>query len=178
MTPHANVHKDVHEPWRQWSNDVTLHVACAYSNPLRWRTRRVLMNDFRRHMAASPNVVLHAGELAYGERPFEVTGEDPLDVQLRTAHELWHKENILNAVIHHFPADWKYGAIIDADFHMTRRDWALEAIQQLQHYDFVQLFTTYSDLSAEHRPYRIMPSFAWQHLHGAQSSGGAYGGYG
>ena len=168
MTPHANVHKDVHEPWRQWSNEATLHVACAYSNPLRWRTRRVLMNDFRQHMQASPNVVLHAGELAYGERPFEVTGEDPNDVQLRTSHELWHKENILNIVIRQFPPGWKYGAVIDADFHMTRRDWALEAIHQLQHFDFVQLFSSYTDLSAKHTPYRVMPSFAWAMLHGGR----------
>ncbi len=170
-------HHHVHGPWRRWSEESTLHVACAYSNPLRWRTRRLLMNDFRRHMEASPNVVLHVGELAYGERPFEVTGQDANDVQLRTAHELWHKENILNAVIQHFPPDWKYGAIIDADFHMTRGDWALEAIHQLQHYDFVQLFSTYSDLSAEHRPYRIMPSFAWKHLHpgSARTAKGYYG---
>ena len=170
MTPHANLHKDVHEPWRQWSNEATLHVACAYSNPLRWRTRRVLMNDFRQHMQASPNVVLHAGELAYGERPFEVTGDDPNDVQLRTSHELWHKENILNIVIQRFPADWKYGAVIDADFHMTRRDWALEAIHQLQHFDFVQLFSSYTDLSAKHTPYRVMPSFAWTLLRAARPS--------
>ena len=167
-------HPDVHAPWKKWSEETTLHVACAYSNPLRWRTRRVLMNDFRQHLRDSANVILHVGELAYGERPFEVTGEDLNDVPLRTSHELWHKENILNAVIRRFPADWTYGAIIDADFHMTRRDWALEAIHQLQHYDFVQLFTTYTDLSAEHRPYRMMPGFAWRHLHGSNGPG-AYG---
>jgi len=174
------IHPDVHAPWRRWSEEATLHVACAYSNPLRWRTRRVLMNDFRQHMQASPNVVLHAGELAYGDRPFEVTGDDPLDVQLRTSHELWHKENILNLVIRRFPSDWKYGAVIDADFHMTRRDWALEAIHQLQHYDFVQLFSSYSDLSAQHRPYRTMHSFANRHVtHGeGASSDASYGHYG
>jgi hypothetical protein len=172
------LHPDVHEPWRRWSEDATLHVACAYSNPLRWRTRRVLMNDFRQHMQASPNVALHAGELAYGDRPFEVTGENPGDVQLRTSHELWHKENILNIVIQRFPADWEYGAVIDADFHMTRRDWALEAIHQLQHFDFVQLFSSYTDLSAKHIPYRVMPSFARTTLRGRASttqSGYEYG---
>lgn len=172
------LHPDIHAPWQQFSNEATLHVASAYSNPLRWRTRRVLMNDFRRHMAATPNVVLHAAELAYGERPFEVTGGDPNDVSLRTSHELWHKENVLNVAIQRFPADWKYGAIIDADFHMTRRDWALEAIHQLQHFDFVQLFSSYSDLTVEHRPYRVMPSFAWVHWHGHQRhrNGYPYGG--
>src|SRR5271169_472990 len=172
------LHPDVHEPWRRWSEEATLHVACAYSNPLRWRTRRVLMNDFRQHMASSPNVALHAGELAYGDRPFEVTGAHLDDVQLRTSDELWHKENLLNAVIQRFPSDWKYGAWIDADFHMTRRDWALEAIHQLQHFDFVQLFSTYSDLSAEQRPYRVMPGFAWCSLHGRAGKGGSSYPYG
>ena len=164
------LHPDVHEPWRRWSEEATLHVACAYSNPLRWRTRRVLMNDFRQHMQSSPNVALHAGELAYGDRPFEVTGDYPGDVQLRTSHELWHKENLLNIVVQRFPADWEYGAVIDADFHMTRRDWALEAIHQLQHFDFVQLFSSYTDLSAKHTPYRVMPSFAWTNLNGGAPS--------
>jgi hypothetical protein len=154
-------HPDVHTPWRAWSDEQALHVAVAYSNPVRWTTRRLLMNDFRQHMQASANVVLHVGELAYGDRPFEVTGQNPNDVQLRTSHELWHKENILNVTVQRFPAGWQYGAIIDGDFHMTRRDWALEAVHQLQHYDFVQLFSSYSDLSSTHRPFRIMASFAY-----------------
>jgi hypothetical protein len=181
MSDLAGNHPDVHAPWRQWSEDAVLHVACAYSNPCRWRTRRVLLNDFRRHMAASANVVLHLAELAYGERPFEVTGIDSRDIQLRTSHELWHKENILNVAIQRFPPDWKYGAIIDADFHMTRPDWALEAIHQLQHFDFVQLFSSYADLSAEHRPYRMMPSFGWNHVNRGQArvqSSAEYAGYG
>jgi hypothetical protein len=100
-------------------------------------------------MSQSPNVKLHFGELAYGNRPFELTdpASDPGDVQLRTNSELFHKENILNRVIQSFPADWKYGAWIDADFLFTRHDWALEAVHQLQHYDFAQLFSSYVDLS-------------------------------
>jgi len=159
-------HPNVHTPWKPWSEAQTLHVAVAYSNPVRWTTRRTLMNDFRDHMQLSANVVLHVGELAYGDRPFEVTGADPNDVRLRTSHELWHKENILNLVVQRFPPGWQYGAIVDGDFHMTRRDWALEAIHQLQHYDFVQLFSSYSDLSAQHRPFRIMPSFACNYVRG------------
>jgi hypothetical protein len=119
-------HPDVHTPWRTWSEEQILHVAVAYSNPVRWASRRVLLNDFRQHMRASANVVLHVGELAYGDRPFEVTGDDPNDnsndVQLRTSHELWHKENILNLVVQRFPPGWRYGAVIDGDFpHDTAR---------------------------------------------------------
>src|SRR5271165_603683 len=117
---HALSHPDIHSPWAEWSEDQTLHVAVCYSNPFRWRTRRELANDCIRHLAGSPNVKLYVGELAYGDRPFEVTeSPNPLEglvesriknIQLRTTCELFHKENILNRVIQTFPAGWKYGA--------------------------------------------------------------------
>ncbi len=59
-------HPNVHEPWRQWSQGETLHVASAYCNPVRWQTRRELMNDFRQHMAASKNVTALRGRDQYG----------------------------------------------------------------------------------------------------------------
>ncbi|MGH7839387.1 MAG: hypothetical protein ACREQC_16395, partial [Candidatus Binataceae bacterium] len=68
-------HPDVQRPWSEWSEGQTLHLAVAYSNPFRWRTRRILMNDFRRRATGWPNVKLYVGELAYGDRPFEVTGD-------------------------------------------------------------------------------------------------------
>lgn len=119
------------------------------------------MNDFRRHMASQANVVLHVVELAYGDRPFEVTGNHADDIQFRTNAELWHKENLLNLGIARLPHDWKYAAYIDADLHFTRHDWALETIHQLQHYDWLQLFSSYSALSSEHRPHKLSPSFAY-----------------
>jgi hypothetical protein len=163
---HQLRHPNVPRPASAWSEAQTLHVAAAYSNPCRWRTRRELFNDFRRHLAPAANVRLYVGELAYGDRPHEVTdGSHPLDVQLRTSHELWHKENILNRVIQTFPPDWKYGAYCDGDFHFTRQDWALEAIHQLQHFDFVQLFSTYSDLGPNHLPGQTHLGFAYANAH-------------
>jgi hypothetical protein len=161
-------HPDVHQPWAEWSEEQTLHVAVCYSNPFRWRTRRELANDCIRHLESSANVRLYVGELAYGDRPFEVTTDAPGNIQLRTACELFHKENILNRVIQQFPAGWKYGAYVDADFHLTRHDWALETIHQLQHYDFVQPFSSYTDLSGEtygtgHLPIRVSPGFAFNY---------------
>jgi hypothetical protein len=196
---HSLNHPDIHSPWSEWSEDQTLHVAVCYSNPFRWRTRRELANDCIRHLAGSPNVKLYVGELAYGARPFELTqgndeAEFPEDAQnalqrerrynnsaspndpsritsirLRTTSELFHKENILNSVIRSFPPNWKYGAYVDADFHLTRHDWALETIHQLQHYDFVQPFSTYTDLSGEtygtgHLPIRNNTGFAFTYI--------------
>jgi hypothetical protein len=165
---HSLQHPNVHVAQSPWAEKQTLHVAAAYANPCRWRTRRELMNDFRRHMQANPNVRLHVGEIAYGDRPFEVTqAGHPGDFQWRTRSELWHKENLLNLIVQRFPADWRYGAYVDGDFHFTRRDWALEAVHQLQHSDWVQLFSSYSDLGPDRRVLRTTNSFAYNwHVNG------------
>lgn len=151
-----------------WAEEKKLHVAVAYSNPRRWKRRLELFNDFRRHMNGLPNIVLHVGELAFGERPFEVTSSNhPTDVQLRTSEELWHKENILNVVIaRSFPTNWQYGCYVDGDFHFTRHDIGLETIHQLQHYAWVQMFSSYMDISSNHEPLRVQASFANRYVKG------------
>ena len=154
-----------------WSEDQILHVVGCFSNPFRRRSTRENANDFRRHMAQSPNVKLTVIELAYGDRPWEVTdAANPNDIQLRTRHELFHKENMQQIAISHLPDGWQNGAVIDMDFHFTRHDWALEAVHQLQMYDFVQLFSSYTDLSGEdlsrgHRPIGQNNSFAYNYWH-------------
>jgi hypothetical protein len=166
-------HPDVHRPWSEWSEAQTLYIVIPYSNPFRWRTRRTLYNDCYRHLAASANAVPILVELAYGARPFEVTeAGHPNHVQLRTECELWHKENLINLGIQRIPPTALYAGYCDGDFHFTRQDWALEAIHMLQHYHFVQLFSSYADLTGEdstsdrgHRPYRHNSSFAWNFTH-------------
>lgn len=163
-------HNNVHYTLSEWSEESTLYVAACYSNPFRWETRRKITHDFLHHMSKTPNIKLYFVELAYGDRPHEF---DPYEfpniefIQLRTDCELFHKENMLNCAITRFPQEWKYGAIVDADFHFIRHDWALEAIHQLQHYSFVQLYSHYSDLSSPnlrgggYKPIGITPSFAY-----------------
>lgn len=167
LVNHAVPHPNYPYPSQKWAADKTLHVAVAYSNPCRWATRRKLFNDFRRHMESLPNVVVYVGELAYGERPFEVTSAShPYDFQYRSREELWHKENILNLVIQHFSPDWQYGAYVDGDCHFTRNDIGLETIQQLQKFEWAQMYSTYSDLSPDHKPMRVLKSFASRFVSG------------
>ena len=117
-----------------------------------------------------PNVKLYVVEIAYGDRPHEVTSPDnPNDLQLRTKSELFHKENLINLGVQRFPVDWKYGGYVDGDFHFTRHDMALEAIHQLQHYEFVQLFSQYADLSGKTygtagRVLRVNNGFAYNYI--------------
>lgn len=159
------LHPNVHRAFSPWSEDQTLHVACMYSNPQRWPVRRELMNDFRKRMESSPNVILYVGEVAFGDRPFEVTDcANPLDFQFRSRHELWLKENVLNLIVQRMPAAAKYIAYVDGDVQMSRYDWALETIHQLQHYGAVQLFHQFVDVDCRHRPYSVTNSFAYSYL--------------
>lgn len=160
------LHPNVHRAFSDWSEDRVLHVACMYSNPQRWPVRRELMNDFRKRMEASPNVALYVGEVAFGERPFEVTdASNPRDFQFRTTHELWLKENVLNLVVQRMPPDARYIAYLDGDVQCSRYDWALEAIHQLQHFGAVQLFHQFIDVDCRHRPYCVTNSFAYEYSH-------------
>jgi hypothetical protein len=168
----AIVDPELHHPngsiaHANWGQEQTLHVAVMYSNPCRWETRRKLLNDFERHIKSLPNIRLYLCEVAYGDRPFEVTTcDDPYDLQLRTREMLWHKENALNQTIERFDPGWEYGAYIDGDFHFTRYDIGLQTIHQLQRYDWVQMFSSYCDLNHEHMPMRILQSFAYKFVHG------------
>jgi hypothetical protein len=179
VSGHTRIPSAPNRPGPSWEDPV-LHVALVYTNPCRWDTRRRLFLECRRHLESFPQVAVHACELAYGDRPFEVTTS--ADVQLRTRHELWHKENLINVCVRSFPAGWQYGATIDGDFHMTQMGWAEEAIHQLQHHPFVQLYSNLIYLSACHRPHRMMSSFAWNWLNrrricrADQDSPGAVGG--
>lgn len=162
----GNRHPDVHTPWKQWSEDQKLYLAVVYSNPFRWETRRRLFNDFLDHISTMPNIVPYVGELAYGARPFEVTDENnPHHIQMRTSHELWHKENLIDLVTSCFPVHAQYLGYADGDFVFTRKDLGLEAIHLLQHHEFVQLFSSYTPVSHWHRPTRVSSSFAWNYLH-------------
>lgn len=155
-------HHNVHAAWSGWSEDQTLHVVAVYINPFRYEARRKLFYNFMDAMRRTANVSLHVVEVAFGARPFEVTGLDEQnDVRLRTSHTLWLKENAINIGMSRLPYDWKYCAYVDGDFTFTRHDWALEAIHQLQHYPAVQLFSSYAHMSIDHRPIRNSPSFAY-----------------
>ena len=142
-------------------NHQTLHVVSAYCNALRWKSRKSMYEEFRAHINATPNVKLYTGDIAYGARPFEVSNSDT-DLRMRSREELWHKENIINlTVAAKVPLDAEYVGYLDGDITMSRHDWALEALHQLQHYDAVQLFNTFSDLDYNHRIYGVSQGFAF-----------------
>lgn len=132
-----------------------LHVVTCISNPIRFKSRYSLYADFAKRVADA-GARLTTVEVAFGERPFEITDRsNPYHVQLRTRHELWHKENMLNIGIqnlHRVDQDWQYVAWVDADVQFSRPDWVGETVHQLQHFDVVQMFGQAQDLGPSGEP--------------------------
>lgn len=165
MSTERLLHPNVHPAWSKWSEDQTLHVIAPYFNPFRFRTRRELFQNFAIQMEHAPNVAFWPIEIAFGARPHEVTDPtNPRHTQLRTNSVLWYKENQINiqmAKIVSLVPGARYFSYYDADVSTTRHDWALEAIHQLQHYDWVQLFNYFTFESRDHLPVHQHPSFAY-----------------
>jgi hypothetical protein len=142
-------------------------VIAICSNPVRYHSRYRLYKEFQKHMR-DVGATLVTVECAYGRRPFELTqAGDEFDVQVRTNAELWHKENMINIGIQHIgklDPKWKYVAWVDADVHFQRHDIVQETVHQLQHYDFVQMFSHVTDLGPRHEPIQQQNGFVWSYF--------------
>lgn len=155
-----------------------LHVVTTVFNPWRYNSRIKLYRDFEKYVNDS-GAKLTTIELAFGDRPFAVTDqEDRTDIQLRTSHELWHKERSLNLAIQRLPPDWKYVAWIDADVVFTRPDWVNETVQLLQHYPVIQMFGQAVDLGPNHEILKVHDGMIYSYEHDKMKTGvGKYESY-
>jgi len=141
--------------------DKNFYVVAVISNPVRYRKRYELYKKFAHHIKQA-GAKLMTVEVAFGDRPFEVTEPcNPFHVQLRTWDELWHKENMINIGISRLPSTWEYVAWIDADIEFVRKDWIEETVQQLQHYHFVQMFSQCIDLGPNYETMQLHNGFGW-----------------
>lgn len=145
-----------------------LYCVCALDNPLRWRSRYWNYQLFERHVEQAGGILITV-ELALGDRPFEITvPHNPFHVQVRTRDEMFRKENLHNIGISRLPLAAKYVACLDADCTFVRPDWCQETMQLLQHYDAIQMFSSYSDIGSNNEVLRIVPSFMFNMLTGIE----------
>jgi hypothetical protein len=160
--------------------DAPLYVIAAIVNPSRYRSRYSLYRDFEKYITDA-GAVLYTVEAAYGDRDFEITtAGNPRHIRLRTSHEVWHKENLINIGVSRLPPDWKYVAWIDADVQFARPDIVAETIHQLQHFRVVQMFAHATDLGPRHEPLRSFEGFVahWMRQNDALRSGPGHSGTG
>lgn len=110
------------------------------------------------------------------------TNQREFHIQLRTEHEIWHKENLINVGIQQLTQidpEWQYVAWIDADVSFQRQDIVLETAQQLQHFDIVQMFSHATDLGPNMEPVNHVNGFVWSWFDNGNMppQGAGYGGY-
>jgi hypothetical protein len=149
-----------------------LHVVSIVFNPQRYKSRYNLFREYQKQIEAS-GVQHWIGEAAFGARPYEVTESgNPRHIQVRVQDEIWIKEALINRVVQALPMDWKYVLINDADIQFVRPDWAMETIQQLQHYAVIQPWSDCVNLGPNREVMReggkalIDQSFCSIHLQG------------
>lgn len=140
-----------------------LYVVTCISNPVRYNSRYKLYKQFAKHMEDS-GAILYTIEMAFGNRDFVITeSSNPHHIQVRCNDEIWHKENLINIAVSRLPADWKHMAWVDADVAFTRPDWVKETVEELQHYNIVQMFTHAQDLGPDYQPMAVHTGFAYNY---------------
>lgn len=154
--------------------DEPLHIVTTIFNPMRYRTRLKLYQDFVRMVEAS-GAILWTVEVATGDREFSITMPDnPHHLQLRTDTIAWHKERALNLMIERLPFNWKYACWMDSDVSFARGDFADEIKHALQIYDFVQPFSQSVDLGPNYEILNTFRSFAWSYHNDIPIEWGSY----
>lgn len=130
-----------------------LYVITPIFNPRGFESRIRLYNQFANYMKAC-GVILITVEVAFGKREYEVTNpNNPYHLQLRSPHEMWHKESSINLGIQHLlhlDPEVKKVAWIDADVTFTNPNWVQDTLTALDHYHVVQLFSQATSLGPNH----------------------------
>jgi hypothetical protein len=146
-----------------------LYVIAVCANPVRYQSRYRLFRNFLSHMDDLRLPVLVV-ELAFGQRPFMLQDAGAkLHLKLRTGQELWHKENLINLGIDHLSRiqpNAEYVAWIDGDVHFQSRDVGQETVEQLQHYDVVQMWSDAIDMGPQGQFVQRHVSFMYQYRTG------------
>jgi hypothetical protein len=148
-----------------------LYAIVPYSNAWRWKSREKHTTRAIKHFMDAGAVVVLV-EVAFNRRSFAfadsgldgtpancgVLGSDNRFrhkyIGLRSASELWHKENQINLAVSQLPYDWQQVCWLDSDVHFVRPNWVGECIHKLQHYSFLQMFSQARDLAPN---YEMMP---------------------
>jgi hypothetical protein len=148
-------------------SDNTLYVIGVCTNPVRYHSRYRIAREWIEHMAQSSNVRLILVEAAFGDRHHELSPEnDEYDfLPYRIKSEAWIKESLINLGARHAFVKYNanYLAWIDMDIFFRREDWAMETMQQLQHFSIVQPWQDCADLGPHGGISRHFRSFGFQH---------------
>lgn len=153
---------------------MSLQIVTCISNPAGYKTRVDLYRRFQANMRRA-KAPLTTVELTYGALPPQVKGGygNHVHVALPEAHELWHKENLLNIGVANLPWDWDKVCFLDADVEFQNPNWLKDLDRKLEQVAVVQPFSHIQDLGPNHEPLNGIPavtSFAYARWHGLPES--------
>ena len=152
-----------------------LYVVSTCFNPWNYGTIYRNYQRFAAQMEANRDVVLIRVEVAFGDRPFEVTeAGNPHHLQLRTKSALWIKEQSQNLGRQHvqrlYPRAEKI-AFVDGDVDFLSADWAARTMASLDHHDAVQPWTEAIYAGPKDELAGIVTSFMSQYTSGTPWTG-------
>lgn len=114
-------------------------IITCYFNPNRYQSRLRNYFLFRESLRLSGIPCLTIECLFDGQNS-EFPGST--DVHTVIARDvMWQKERLLNLAIERTPHDWQVIAWVDGDVLFENRQWAVDAVAQLDRYAIVQLFS-------------------------------------
>jgi hypothetical protein len=113
----------------------------TYFNPSGYATKRDNYRRFRQ-ASRSQGLRLLTVELAFEDRPFELTSNDADRlIQLRSDAVLWHKERLLTLGLGQLPEACDKVAWLDADVLFENPDWVARTADELESFVMVQPFS-------------------------------------
>lgn len=152
------------------------HIAavCAYFNPCRYPSRIRNYRRFREALEVS-GIRLLTVELAFGDEPFEVDGDEVL--RLRGGDIMWQKERLLQIGAEKLVSEGiEKVVLLDSDILFHAPDWPVRVSHALDEFPVVQCFSAIEMNYADTTLYRLSSVHSWfkqKKLRG-QAKGGAW----
>jgi hypothetical protein len=114
-------------------------VITCYFNPNRYRSKLRNYCLFRESLRLSGMPCLTVECLFHGQRS-ELPDSDNVHTVI-ARDVMWQKERLLNLAIARMPDEWNTVAWLDGDILFENRNWAMEAVAQLDRHAVVQPFS-------------------------------------
>jgi hypothetical protein len=119
-------------------------VITSYFNPNRYRTKKNNYEIFRRSLEVS-GIPCITVECVFPGIGADIEGS----IRIQAKDVMWQKERLLNISLGCLPADCETVAWLDCDVLFENREWAVQAVRQLESHQVVQLFSEVARLPRE-----------------------------
>ena len=143
-----------------------LYVIIPYFNYCGFKRRKELFLEFYDRIKNNPRIRIVICEAAETGKEFDLPRDLPNvfeHIHIHTKNQIWIKESLINIAVRRLPTHWKYIAWLDSDIHFANDDWVADAINRLNKYDVIQLFSTIVYLGPHDEAIKTDKSFGYMY---------------